>query len=629
VKHRVDSNPEIAWMLSWGAQVMPRGGVCFRTWAPAAASLAIKLEGGAGRLLPMMRHESGVFEITVPEIGAGTDYRLVFDDGRERPDPFSRWQPQGVHGPSRVVDAGAFAWSDGDWTGLPLEDHILYEIHVGTFTPQGTFEAIIPRLPELLDLGVTALQLMPVAEFPGSRNWGYDGVSLFAPHSAYGGPEGLKRLVDATHRVGLAIHLDVVYNHLGPEGNYLGEFGPYLSQRHHTPWGPAFNLDGPDSHHARRFVIDNALYWQSEYHIDGLRLDAVHGFHDTSERHILAEIAEEVHRQERQSVRRCWIIAESDLNDPVILHEPERGGFGLDSQWSNDFHHSLHAALLGSGQGYFRDFGKIEDLATALTHGFVYQGQFSVYRGREHGKPPVGIDGHHFVVFIQNHDQVANPYRGNRLPALASAGQHKLAACILFCAPGLPLLFMGEEYAESAPFYFFTSFGDPGVIEGARRGRKREHDAAAEPGPPQPDPQDAGTFERSRLGWELRKEPQNARILACYRDLSALRREVGCLRDYRRQATRTWQDEELRWLILLRGEAGGDAALLICNFADNRREIVLPEIEGRWRLRLWTDDPGYGGAPHTEPPPQEINPGSAAGISLSAHSAAIYLKPEA
>jgi maltooligosyltrehalose trehalohydrolase len=574
----------------------------------------------------MVRGDEDVFEAVLPEAGAGADYWLVFPDGRERPDPLSRWQPHGVHGPSRVVDPSAFAWSDREWTGIPLEDHVLYEIHVGTFTPEGTFEAIIPRLGEIRDLGVTALQLMPVAEFPGSRNWGYDGVSLFAPHSAYGGPEGLKRLVNAAHRAGLAIHLDVVYNHLGPEGNYLADFGPYLSEHHHTPWGPALNLDGRECHGARRLVLDNALYWQTEYHLDGLRLDAVHGFYDTSERHILADIADEVHRQEQHSGRPCWVIAESDLNDPVILHDPGEGGFGLDSQWSNDFHHALHSVLLGSRHGYFRDFGNIDDLAKAITHGFVYQGQFSVYRGREHGRPPVGVDGHRFVIFIQNHDQVANPYRGRRLSTLASPEQHKLAAGILLCAPSLPLLFMGEEYGEIAPFYFFTSHGDPEIIEATRQGRRQEHDGAAEPLPPQPDPQDPATLEASRLDWGSRLRPENASILACYRDLIRLRREAAALSDYRRQATRTWQDEARGWLVVLRGETDGDAALLIANLADNREEIVPPRLPGRWRLRLWTADPRYGGAPGVEPPLRELDPHT--GVYLSAHSAAIYVNTE-
>jgi maltooligosyltrehalose trehalohydrolase len=568
--------------------VEPGGGVRFRVWAPGAGSLSIKLEDPGERRVPMARSEDGVFEITVHEIGAGTDYRYVFEGGRERPDPISRWQPNGVHGASRVVDAEEFGWSDQSWKGIPLENLITYEIHVGTFTPEGTFEAIIPRLPDLLNLGVTAIELMPVAEFPGARNWGYDGVSLFAPHSAYGGPTGLKRLVDACHGQGLAVILDVVYNHLGPEGNYLGDFGPYLSDRHDTPWGPALNLDGGDCVPVRRFVVDNALYWQSEYHMDGLRLDAIHGFDDTSDRHI------------------------------------------LDSQWSNDFHHSLHASLLGSRHGYFGDFGRLEDLGRALSHGFVYQGQYSAYRGRDHGRPPIGVDGRRFVVFIQNHDQVANPYGGARLSTLAWPEQQKLAAAILFCAPSLPLLFMGEEYAEDAPFLFFTSHSDPSIIESTRQGREREHSYSISHGN-WPDPQDMETFRRSKPNWEIRQEGKHGEMLACYRDLIALRSNAACLAEYRREASQVWHDEGQRWLVLLRSAAGGEAGLLICNFAENQNGIPLPPLDGSWRLGLWTGDPRYGGPLDREPPRGEIRPtsDSMTGISLAAHSAALYFRDRA
>jgi maltooligosyltrehalose trehalohydrolase len=625
----MDPGLECAWSLEWGACTLPGGGVRFRVWAPIADSLSIKLEGPAGRTVGMERRDEDIFEVTVGETGPGTDYRFVFSDGCERPDPFSRWQPRGVHGTSRVVDPAAFPWGDQQWTGISLDEHVLYELHVGAFTPEGTFEAVIPRLPRLRELGVTAIQLMPVAEFPGSRNWGYDGVSLFAPHSAYGGPDGLKRLVDACHREGLAIHLDVVYNHLGPEGSYIGDFGPYLNPKHNTGWGPAFNVDGPGAARARRFILDNALYWQTEFHIDGLRLDAVHSFEDTSERHILAEIAETAHRQEQHTGRLCWIIAESDLNDPKLIYESNQGGFGLDSQWSNDFHHALHATLLGSRHGYFGDFGSLEQLATALTHGFVYQGQYSAFRGREHGKPPVGVDGHRFVIFIQNHDQVANSYHGDRLAALATLAQQRLAAAILLCAPSLPLLFMGEEYGEAAPFFFFTSHGDPEVIERTRRGRREEH-AYADPDGIAPDPQELETFRRSKLEWGLAERGDHREMFALYRDLLALRRGHPALTDFRREAASVWHHEERCWLILHRGQPGGEGVLLIANFADIPGEIIPPALEGSWRLELCTADPRYGGPPQTGSPPRTLSTGTGAAeaVRLAAHSAAIYLRTE-
>ena len=354
------------WHLEFGAYAVPGDGVRFRVWAPRARMLDVRIVAPAPRTVRLDRRADEVFEATVPGIGAGADYLYVIDGRTERPDPVSRWQPHGVHGPSRVVDLGAFHWTDGTWAGFPVEDYVLYELHVGTFTPEGTFEGAIAKLPYLRELGVTAVELMPVAEFPGARNWGYDGVQLYAPQSTYGGPEGLRRLVDACHHHGLAVVLDVVYNHLGPEGNCLADYGPYFSARYRTPWGEAVNFDGPLSDEVRRYFVDNARYWIAEYHVDGLRLDAVHGILDRGARHVLMELAEAVHAQAHALGRRSFVIAESNLNDVRVINPVEAGGYGVDAQWNDDFHHALHALLTGSQHGYFADFGRMDDLRKAI-----------------------------------------------------------------------------------------------------------------------------------------------------------------------------------------------------------------------------------------------------------------------
>ncbi|MGB9079836.1 MAG: malto-oligosyltrehalose trehalohydrolase, partial [Desulfuromonadaceae bacterium] len=439
------------------------GGVFFRVWAPSVTSVEVELAGTAPLKSPLQR-DGEYFQGLLPA-APGDRYWYWLDGSLRRPDPASRSQPEGVHGPSQVIDP-AFAWSDSRWQGIALEEYIFYELHVGSFTPHGTFDGVISRLDYLVDLGITSVELMPVAQFPGERNWGYDGTFPFAPQNSYGGPDGLKRLVDACHARGLAVTLDVVYNHLGPEGNYLHGFGPYFTDRYRTPWGDAVNFDGPGSDPVRGYFISNALHWITEYHIDALRLDAIHGIFDFSALHILRELAESVHRQGAALGRRVYVIAESDLNDVRVINPPESGGHGLDAQWNDDFHHALRALLTGDRTGYYADFGLFSDVVKSFEEGFVLSGGYSSFRRRRHGSSSAGIAPDRLVVFSQNHDQVGNRMRGERPGEHLSTQQLKLAAATVLLSPYLPLLFMGEEYAESAPFPYFVSHGDADLVEG-------------------------------------------------------------------------------------------------------------------------------------------------------------------
>jgi maltooligosyltrehalose trehalohydrolase len=459
------------WRLSYGANPLSGHGVRFRVWAPGVSSLALQL---SERPPLAMQRQGEDFELLVPGARPGDTYSFLFDDGRLRPDPVSRSQPNGVHGPSQVIDPDAYVWSDQDWHGLALSDYVLYELHIGAFTPEGTFASAISKLPHLKNLGITAVELMPVGEFPGARNWGYDQVDLYAPHSAYGGPDGLKSLVDACHQAGLAVVLDVVYNHAGPEGNYLAEFAPYFTDQYRTPWGRAINYDGPFSDGVRRFVIENALYWLTEYHIDALRLDAIHEIFDFSARHILAELRDRFHEQAAHLGRDAWIIAESDLNDVRVLHSHSSGGHALDAQWLDEFHHAIFTYLTGANRAYLAGFGRLRHIQKAITDGFVYDGCYSVFRKRHFGSSSRDLPGDRFVAFIQNHDQVANTSQGVRLSQLVPIDQYKIAVALMLCSPCLPLLFMGEEFAETNPFLYFTSHGDPALARSVSEGRWRE-----------------------------------------------------------------------------------------------------------------------------------------------------------
>ncbi|MEW5762745.1 MAG: malto-oligosyltrehalose trehalohydrolase [Bacillota bacterium] len=563
------------------------GGRCrFCVWAPRAERVAVRVVAPREYTVPLARDERGYHSGTIEGIAPGARYFYVLDGEKERPDPASRYQPEGVHGPSQVVDPGAFPWSDREWRAPALPDLVLYELHVGTFTPEGTFAAVIPHLDELRELGVNAIELMPVAQFPGTRNWGYDGAYPFAVQNSYGGPEGLRQLVDACHRRGLAVILDVVYNHLGPEGNYLPDFGPYFTDRYRTPWGAALNFDGPGCDEVRRFFIANALYWLEEFHVDGLRLDAVHAIVDTSATPFLEELAAAVHRRAGELGRRVHVIAESDLNDPRLVRPRELGGMGLDAQWSDDFHHALHALLTGERHGYYRDFGRVRDLARAFREGYVYTGQYSPYRQRRHGRAPHLCPAHRFVVFAQNHDQVGNRARGERLSALTDFAGLKLAAAALLLSPFVPLIFMGEEYGETAPFLYFTDHPDPALGEAVRAGRRREFAAFAWQGEV-PDPQDETTFLRSRLRRELARAGHHRVLREFYRHLIALRRELPALAVPDKEGLEAVPYEGKRVLYVRRGR-GAAEIFAVFAFGDAAVALDLPVPPGRWEKRLDT-----------------------------------------
>jgi maltooligosyltrehalose trehalohydrolase len=474
------------------------------------------------------------------------------------------------------VDRSAFPWTDHGWQPPAFEAAVVYELHVGTFTPAGTFEAAIERLDHLVRLGVTHVELMPVAEFAGARGWGYDGVDLYAPHHSYGGPAGLMRLVDACHARGLAVLLDVVYNHLGPTGNYLARFGPYFTDQYRTPWGDAVNLDGAESDEVRRFFCDNALMWLADYHVDGLRIDAVHALLDRSAIHLLEELARDVRALEARLGRRLVVIAESDLNDPRVVRPVEAGGYGLDAQWNEDFHHALHAALTGERHGYYADFGRLADVASALGRGFVYAGQRSAYRRRRHGRSPAGLAGHRFVGCLQNHDQVGNRARGERMSHLVPPGRLLIGAALVLTAPFVPMLFQGEEWGARTPFLYFTDHADPALGQAVREGRRREFAAFGWDPADIPDPQSPETFARSKLDWsEIGREP-HARLLEWHRRLIALRRGAADLTDGRLDQVGVSLDEDARWLAVERG-----AFTVAANLGMAAARVPLPPARAR------------------------------------------------
>jgi maltooligosyltrehalose trehalohydrolase len=510
-------------MLDFGA-TPSSGELCrFVAWAPAKPELSLVLDG-SGKIIPMQCRD-GIHVAEVPA-ASGSRYMFRSPDGRMLPDPASRHQPDGVHRASAVFDARSFKWTDSSFTGRSLRESVIYEMHVGTFTPEGTFDAAGTRLDGLSELGVTAVEIMPVAQFPGERNWGYDGVYPFAVQNSYGGPLAMQRFVDAAHARGLSVILDVVYNHLGPEGNYFGEYGPYFSGKYCTPWGQAINFDGAQCEPVRAFFIQNALYWLRDFHVDALRLDAVHGIYDFGARHFLAELKEHVQELGGATSRKLHLIAESDLNDSRLLHRTVRGGYGMDSQWSDDFHHALHTLLTNESAGYYADFGKIEDLGIALRDGWRYSGEFSKFRQRRHGNSAAGISQDHFVIFSQNHDQIGNRARGERLAGLVDFESLKLAAGTTLLSPFVPMLFMGEEYGETRPFQYFTSHEEPGLIEAVRNGRRAEFSHFGWTEQEISDPQDENTFSASILDDSARDREPHRTLRRFYKFLLSLRERL-------------------------------------------------------------------------------------------------------
>jgi maltooligosyltrehalose trehalohydrolase len=592
-----------------GAWAQPDGSVRWRVWAPRARQVElVLLDAGRRRTFPMEAEARGFFRLTRADIPEGQRYAYRLHGGPERPDPASLWQPEGVHGPSAVVRPERFAWTDRGWKGLPHADLVFYELHVGTFTPEGTFDAIIPRLDALRALGVTAVELMPVGQFPGTRNWGYDGAFPYAVQDSYGGVRGLQRLVDACHARGLAVFLDVVYNHLGPEGNYLNEFAPYFTDRYHTPWGTAVNYDGAGSDPVRDYVLDNVRMWIEEFHADGLRLDAVHAIFDGSARHILRAIKETADDAARRAERMVAVIAESDLNDVRLLLPPERGGYGLDGQWSDDFHHAVHAYLTGERHGYYQDFGRVEDLAKVLVEPFLVAGTYSAHRDRTHGAPAQDLSGDRFVVSIQNHDQVGNRARGDRLAALVPLPAQRLAACLMLLSPHLPLLFMGEEYGEDNPFPFFCSFGDAPLVEAVRAGRRREFANFAWQGEV-PDPQAESTFAAARLSWSWPEGTPRAGLRRLYADLLTARRQWPALGDFRDRTAQLQPGAEGGFLLeLVRGGPAvepGKTVQIHFNLPDRRQP---PPRALDAELLFTSEAERYGGVRRAGTRPGELLP---------------------
>jgi len=539
----------------------------FSVWAPRSERVELII-GDTRRDMKMSGR--GWWKVEEENAGPGTDYAFSLDGEEPHPDPRSQWQPEGVFGPSRIVDHSDFGWTDMHWRSRPLSSAVIYEIHVGTFTPEGTFEAIIDKIDYLLELGVTHIEIMPVGEFPGERGWGYDGAFIFAPHHSYGGPAGLKRLVNVCHEKGLGIILDVVYNHFGPEGNYLEQFGPYLTGRHKTPWGKAVNFDGPGSDMVRRFILDNALMWLRDYHLDGLRIDGVHAIIDTSAINILEELSEEVRDLQAVSGRSMFLIAESDLNNPVVVKAREAGGYGIDAQWSGDFHHALHAVMTGERDGYYGDFGSIGQLAAAIEKIFVYDGKYSEYRQRRHGRPVVGLSGRRFVSFLQNHDQVGNRARGERIASLVGMKKCMIGAALLLTSPYVCMIFQGEEWAASSPFQFFTDYQNPDLAEAVREGRREEFQGFDWEDEEIPDPQSPDTMKRSVLNWdEIDKEP-HVFMLEWYRELVSLSNRVPDLANGHLDYIDTIYDEKEKWLVVERGRV-----TIACNFSDQRRAVPM------------------------------------------------------
>ncbi len=570
----------------------------FLVWAPLAQKVEVHILAPGDRTIEMRPADRGYHHVLAEGVGPGALYYYRLDAQTEKPDPASHFQPKGIHGPSEVVDE-AFPWEDASWTGVGLRDYIIYEIHVGTFTEEGTFTAAIPYLDELKSLGITALELMPVAQFSGARNWGYDGAYPFAVQNSYGGPAGLKALVDACHTRGLAVALDVVYNHLGPEGNYLDLFGHYFTDRYRTPWGPAINFDGAESDEVRRFFIENALYWVKTFHIDALRLDAIHAIVDPSARPFLEELGIAVHEEAERLKRKVYVIAESDRNDSRIIRARAQGGYGLDAQWSDDFHHALHTLLTGERNGYYCDFGEVSHLGKAYREGFVYSGQFSAFRTRRHGNSSKDLPSERFVVFAQNHDQVGNRMLGERLSRLVSFEVLKLAAGLVLLSPYIPLLFMGEEYGEKAPFQYFISHSDPSLIEAVREGRQEEF-AAFEWLGKIPDPQSESTFQNSKLNHELRHSGEHLVLYNFYRELIRLRKELPAFSRLSKEEMETivFEREKLLWV---KRWNGNDQAVAVFNAGNALTSPPLPFPAARFNKILDSADQRWHGGGSLSP----------------------------
>jgi maltooligosyltrehalose trehalohydrolase len=570
-----------------GAWLHKDGSCIFKLWAPAAIRMVLYISFPAERRLEMERTEDGFFIIQLANITPGTRYCYIPEDNIAYPDPASFHQPEGVHQASAVVDHHSFVWNDSSWKGIPQQELIFYEIHTGTFTKEGTFEAIINKLDYILDLGINAIELMPVAQFPGTRNWGYDGTYPYAVQNSYGGPDSLKRFVDACHAKGIAVFLDVVYNHLGPEGNYFKAFGPYFTDKYKTPWGDTINYDGALSDPVRDFFSDNIIYWLEHYHFDGLRLDAIHTIYDNGAVSLWSLIHDKVKSLQQRTGRTYTLIAESDLNSSRVVDPIEKNGFGFQAQWLDDFHHAIYVLLHPEGHEFYIDFGKMEQVAKAFEEGFVHTGEYVLARQRKHGASSKGIPGHKFVAFNQNHDQVGNRVNGARISVLVNQKKLELAAALLFLSPYLPLLFMGEEYGETAPFLYFIDHSEPELIEAVRAGRKRDFEAFYKNIDP-PDPQLPETFQQSHLNWELVEVPKHNDLLDWYKSLIKLRKSNAALRNTEQESVETTIISQSSFCLLRTSIDKRVKLLAVFNFSDEALNFELG-YTGLWQVVISND----------------------------------------
>lgn len=599
---------------------MERSRCQFLVWAPFQDEISVHLVEPRDEVVAMTPLDNGYFTVEIDGVEAGARYFYRFADGEDRPDPASSFQPEGVDGPSEVIDPDGYTWADGDWRGVPRKRLVFYELHVGTYTQAGTYEALLEHLDEIADLGVTAIELMPLAQCSGERNWGYDGVFPFAPQHAYGRPEDVKRLVDACHARGMAVIHDVVFNHIGPEGNYLPYYGPYHSQRYSTPWGPALNYDGPDSDEVRRYFIESAMRWISDYHFDGFRLDAIQLISDKSAQPFMQVLTDEIHELGTDLGRHVHVTAESLMNDPRVINPRLLGGFGMDAEWNDDFHHALIAYLTGEKTGYYADFGSFSDVTTAYRSGFVYTGRKLSFRGALHGDIPRLYTGDRLIVFSQNHDRVGNRAQGDRLSTMMPFELQKVVAATVLLSPYLPMLFMGEEYGETSPFQFFVDFSDPTLIEAVRAGRKSEF-AMFEWQGEISDPQDPATFERSKLHHELARKSPHRELRAFYRELLRLRREhpVFDVLSMRDQDVVQYQAQRV---LMVRRWSQTSQLCIVHAFGRGRQTVTLPLPEGRWRKVLDSASECWAGAGMLSP--DEMHSDGEIALALEAMSCVVY-----
>ncbi len=582
-----------------GANYLGNNQCEFTVWGPTLKQVAVQLVSPDKHLIPMQKSADGYWQTTATDIPPGTLYTYQLEAKSDWPDPASKYQPQGVHSPSQVIDENAFTWTDTDWQGVPLAETIIYELHVGTFTQAGTFEAIIPQLTKLKELGINAIEIMPVAQFPGDRNWGYDGVYPYAVQNSYGGPEGFKKLINACHKQGISVILDVVFNHLGPEGNYLSQFAPYFTSKYVSIWGTPLNFDDAYSDGVRNYFIENALYWFRDYHIDGLRIDAIQAIFEVSARPFLEELSDATTDLSQQLGKQLYLIAESDLNDVRTLRSKELGGFGLSAQWCDDFHHALHTLLTGENDRYYQDFGKCEHLEKAFKESFVYSGQYAPHRKRKHGNSAKDQPADQFIVFSQTHDQIGNRILGDRLSKIVDFEALKLAAATVLISPYIPFLFMGEEYGEESPFLYFVSHSDENLIEAIRKDKQQEFKIFEGRGEFQ-DPQSPESFQKCKLNWEKQTAGKHKILWEWHQHLIKLRRTIPALKKLDKTSLEV-SSIEAEKILFLRRWTDDSQIFCILNFNKQQVAFTVALPQGNWKKILDSADAKWMGAGSTLP----------------------------